>query len=111
MTAPEQPLYIKATIKLLLAGLIIAFLILAQNILIPFTIAVFFTFLLIPVSRKLQHWHFPKTLAILLSIILAFALVVVLLYFFVDQVFSFVNDWPVLQKNIGCQMGKPSAIH
>ena len=100
MTAPEQPLYIKTTIKLFLAALIIAFLILAQNILIPFTIAVFFTFLLMPVSRKLQHWHFPKTLAILLSIIMAFALVSVLLYFFVNQVLSFVNDWPVLQKTL-----------
>ena len=100
MTAPEQPFYIKVTIKLLLAGLIIAFLILAQNILIPLTIAVFFTFLLMPVSRKLQNWHFPKTLAILVSIILAFALVSVLLYFFVNQVMSFVNDWPILQKTL-----------
>jgi predicted PurR-regulated permease PerM len=100
MTAPEQPFYIKATIKLLLAVLIIAFLILAQNILIPLTIAIFFTFLLMPVSRKLQHWHFPKTLAILLSIIAAFALVSVLLYFFINQVMSFVNDWPVLQKTL-----------
>ena len=94
----EQPLYFRATIKLLLAGLIIAFLILAQNILIPLTISVFFTFLLMPVSRKLEHWRFPQTLAILISIILAFALVAIVLYFFVDQFFSFVNDWPILQK-------------
>jgi predicted PurR-regulated permease PerM len=100
MNIKEQPLYFQITVKLLLAGLIIAFLILAQNILIPLTISVFFTFLLMPVSRKLQNWHFPKTLAILISIILAFALVVVVLYFFVDQVFSFVNDWPVLQKSL-----------
>lgn len=100
MTVSEQPLYFKITIKLLLAGLIIAFLILAQNILIPLTIAVFFTFLLMPVSRKLQHWHFPKALAILLSIVMAFALVSILFYFFIDQVISFVNDWPVLQKTL-----------
>ena len=98
MNIKEQPLYFQATVKLLLAGLIIAFLILAQNILIPVTIAVFFTFLLMPVSRKLEHWRFPKALAILISIIMAFALVAVLLYFFIDQVMSFVNDWPVLQK-------------
>ena len=98
MTGSEQPFYIKATITLLLAGLIIAFLILAQNILIPFTIAVFLTFLLMPVSHKLEQWRFPKALAILVSIILAFAIVAVLLYFFVDQILSFVNDWPVLQK-------------
>jgi len=44
MNIKEQPLYFQATIKLLLVGLIIAFLILAQNILIPLTIAIFFTF-------------------------------------------------------------------
>jgi len=98
MTVSEQPFYFQATVKLLLVALVIAFLILAQNILIPLTIAGFFTFLLMPVSNKLEHWHFPKALAILISIILAFALVAFLLYFLIDQVMSFVNDWPVLQK-------------
>jgi predicted PurR-regulated permease PerM len=98
MTISEQPFYFQATVKLLLAGLIIAFLILAQNILIPFTLAVFFTFLLMPVSRRLERWHFPKAIAILISIIFALAIVVALLYFFYSQIISFVNDWPVLQK-------------
>ncbi len=96
----EQPFYFRATIKLLLIALIIAFLILAKNILIPLTIAVFFTFLLMPVSRKLECWHFPKVLAILVSIILAFAVFVAMLYFFYAQILSFVNDWPVLEKTI-----------
>lgn len=100
MKISEQPFYFQATVKLLLTGLIIAFLILAQNILVPLTIAVFFTFLLIPISGKLQQWRFPKALAILVSIVLAIALVAVLLYFFVDQILSFVNDWPVLQKTL-----------
>jgi len=98
MNVSEQPFYFQATIKLMLAGLIIAFLILAQNILIPFTIAVFFTFLLMPVSRKLEQWKFPKSLAILVSIVLAFIVVAFVLYFFVDQIISFANDWPTLQK-------------
>lgn len=98
MNVSEQPFYFQATIKLMLAGLIVAFLILAQNILIPFTIAVFFTFLLMPVSRKLEQWKLPKSLAILISIILAFIVVAFVLYFFVDQIISFANDWPTLQK-------------
>lgn len=98
MTISEQPFYYKATVKLLLVGLIVAFLILAKNILIPFTIAIVFTFLLLPVSRKLEHWRFPKAVAILISIILALSIVVALVYFFVAQVSSFVNDWPMLQK-------------
>lgn len=100
MNIKEQPFYYQATIKLLLAGLIIAFLILAQNILIPLTVAVFFTFLLMPVSRRLESWKFPKSLAILISIILAFILVAIVFYFFVDQILSFTNDWPVLEKTL-----------
>ena len=103
MTVSEQPIYFRLTVKLLLTALIIAFLILAKNILIPLTIALFFTFLLMPVSRKLEKWHFPKALAILVSIVLAFAVFGALLYFFYAQVLSFVNDWPVLEKTI---MGK-----
>lgn len=98
MNVSEQPFYFQATIKLLLAGLIIAFLILAQNILIPFTIALFFTFLLMPISGKLEQWKFPKTVAILISIILAFVIVATVLYFFINQIISFANDWPTLQK-------------
>ena len=100
MNIKEQPFYYQATIKLLLAGLIIAFLILAQNILIPLTVAVFFTFLLMPVSRRLESWKFPKSLAILICIILAFILVAIVFYFFVDQILSFTNDWPVLEKTL-----------
>ena len=100
MIVSEQPLYFRATVKLLLVALIIAFLIIAENILIPLTIAVFFTFLLLPVSRKLEQWHFSKSLAILTSIVLAFAVFGVVLYFFITQVLSFVNDWPVLEKTM-----------
>lgn len=100
MIVSEQPFYFKALVKLLLIALVIAFLILAKNILLPFTIAVFFSFLLMPVSGRLERWHFPKVLAILISIILALAIFVALLYFFYSQVTSFVNDWPVLEKTI-----------
>jgi predicted PurR-regulated permease PerM len=98
MNVSEQPFYFRVTVQLLLVGLIVAFMILAKDILIPFTIAIVFTFLLLPVSRKLQQWRFPKALAILISIILALSIFVALIYFFYSQVLNFVNDWPVLQK-------------
>jgi len=107
MNISEQPFYFKATVMLLLTALIIAFMILAKNILIPLTVAVFFTFLLLPVSRKLEQWRFPKTLAILISIILAFAVFGVLMYLFVDQIISFVSDLPTLENTL---MAKWDAI-
>lgn len=100
MNVSEQPFYFRVTIQLLLIGLIIAFMILASDILIPLTIAIVFTFLLLPVSNKLEQWRFPKALAILISIILALAIFTALIYFFYSQVVSFVNDWPQLEKSM-----------
>jgi predicted PurR-regulated permease PerM len=51
-----------------------------------------------PVSQKLESWHFPKALAIVVSIILAFSVFAAMLYFLFAQVISFVNEWPVLEK-------------
>jgi len=100
MNASEQPFYFRITIKLLLFSLVIAFLVLAKNVLLPFTLAVFFTFLLMPVSRRLEQWRFPKVIAILVSIVLALAIFVALLYFFYSQIISFVNDLPLLEKTL-----------
>ena len=100
MTVAGQPFYFKITVKLFLLALVIAFLIMAENILIPFAIAVLFTFLLLPVSEKLEQWHFPKALAIMISIILALALFSAMIYFLFSQVLSFVNEWPALEKTI-----------
>lgn len=100
MNASEQPFYFRITIKLLLFSLVIAFLVLAKNVLLPFTLAIFFTFLLMPVSRRLEQWRFPKVIAILVSIVLALAIFVALLYFFYSQIISFVNDLPLLEKTL-----------
>lgn len=97
----DTPLYVKATVKLLLLALIVLTAVMAREFLIPFTIAVFFTFLLLPVSRKLMQWKFPRTLAIVTSIVLAAAVFVGLLYFFYTQVANFSDDWPELQQKLG----------
>jgi len=103
MVISEQPFYYKATVKLLLVALIIAFMILAQNILIPLIIAIFFTFLLLPVSQRLEKWRFPKILAILVSIFFALFIFITLLYLFFGQISSFLNDWPVLEKTLSAK--------
>jgi predicted PurR-regulated permease PerM len=103
MTISEQPFYFKAAMILLLFALIIAFMILAQNILIPLVVAIFFTFLLLPVSQKLEKWRFPKVLAILVSIFLAFFIFGALLYLFFGQISSFLKDWPVLEKTLSAK--------
>lgn len=94
------PLYIRATIKLLLAILIVFVLIVLKDLLIPLTVAVFFSFLLLPISRKLEAWKFPRSLAILISILLAFIVVGGFCYFFFAQMSNFATELPALKQMI-----------
>ena len=58
-TLTDKPLYYKAAIKLLLAALVVTFLMLGREVLIPMTIAVFFAFLL-PKVRLVPCLQHPK---------------------------------------------------
>jgi predicted PurR-regulated permease PerM len=100
MKVSEHPFYFRAAVMMSLFALIIAFMILAQNILIPLVVAIFFTFLLLPVSQKLEKWRFPKVLAILVSIFMAFFIFMTLLYLFFGQISSFLNEWPALENTL-----------
>src|SRR5258705_3812648 len=97
----DTPFYVRTTVKLLLLALLVLTAVMAREFLIPLTIAVFFTFLLLPVSRKLMQWKFPRGLSIIISIVLAFAVFGGLIYFFYTQVANFSDDWPELQKKLG----------
>lgn len=96
----EQPFYIRFTIKLFMVCLIVAILVIARDVLLPLTIAVFFTFLLMPISQRLQKWRFPRPLAIIVSIVIAMSVFAGLLYFFYTQIISFADDLPALQEKL-----------
>ncbi len=98
MSQQDYPLYFKITVKLFLLFLIVAVLMLARDLLIPLTISIFFTFLLLPISNRLIRWRFPRWLAIIISIILAMGLFGLLIYFFYYQVASFSDDLPALRQ-------------
>lgn len=96
----EQPIYIKATVCLILFLCIIVLLDIAKAFLIPFSIALLLTFLLYPISAKLEKWKFPRSLAIILSIILAFIVLGGVIYFISSQVMSFSEDAPALKEKV-----------
>jgi predicted PurR-regulated permease PerM len=100
MSVSEQPFYIRLTFKLLLVVLVFYILGAAKDVLIPFTISVLFTFMLLPVSNLLIRWKIPRSLAILISILLAIVVVAGLLYFFYSQLLSFAEDLPLLQTKL-----------
>jgi predicted PurR-regulated permease PerM len=96
----ERTFLEKSALKLFIFIMVIAILVMASEILIPFTIAMFFTFLLLPVSEKLEQWKLNRSVAIIISILLAIAVFGVLLYFIFAQITSFADDWPELKKNL-----------
>jgi len=88
------------TLKLVLIAMIYIFMVVGKPILLPLAISILFSFLLLPISQKLEKWKVPRPIAIVLSIIVAIALVAGLVYFFYTQVMLFVSDWPELSKQI-----------
>ena len=93
---------------MIIAALLILLLIYAKELLVPFTIAIFFTFLLLPISNWLHQHKVPHALAIIISIIIAIIVFGGLIYFFYSQVQSFVDDWPALKEQLNKKM---NSIH
>ena len=69
-----------------------------SDVLMTFFIAMFLSFMLMPVSAYLQRKRVPKWLSIALSIMLAFLIIIVILSFFAYQLMSFQADIPELKS-------------
>lgn len=100
----ESTFQYRLTVKLVLILSIIVLVVLAREFLIPFLIAIFFTFLLLPLSKKLERWGIHRTAAIIISIVIAVIIFGGLLYFFYTQIISFVDQWPELEKALNKKM-------
>jgi predicted PurR-regulated permease PerM len=103
MEKPNAVIY-NITMRLALIGLIIAFLIAGRPVLLPLAVAVLFTFLLLPISQKLENWNVPRGVAIVISMIVAAAFFVGIIYFLYSQVQMFVDDWPQLSKQMSAKI-------
>jgi predicted PurR-regulated permease PerM len=100
MIRVRQPAFINLTINLLLFALVIGFLIVARELLIPLIVAIFFAFLLLPVSKQLERWKISRPVAIIISLILAGLILGGLVYFFYLQVQSFTGDIPNIESKV-----------
>ncbi|MBC7388780.1 MAG: AI-2E family transporter [Opitutaceae bacterium] len=68
-----------------------------SDILMTFFIAMFLSFMLIPISNYLQKKRFPKWIAIVISILLAIFIISIILCFFAYQLLSLHADLPELK--------------
>lgn len=100
----ENKVLIRLTLFLFFSALVIAFMIAGRELFIPIAIAFFLTFLLLPISRKLESWRIPRIPAILISIICAIAVLGSLIYFFYTQIMIFGEDLPELKQKFSEKM-------
>ena len=96
------PFYIKAPLVLMGLYLLFYILFLLQDIFVPFAFAGLVAILLNPIYNRFEKWKFPKILAIVLTILIAFIVLAGILLFLSTQIIQFGDMLPVLkQKSIG----------
>nr|WP_294876901.1 AI-2E family transporter [uncultured Pedobacter sp.] len=73
--------------------------ILGQTLLAPLLTSFLLALLLLPLSNFLeQKWHFKRSLASIVSVILMIAFISSILYFLANQLTDLWQDWPALKK-------------
>lgn len=87
-------------VQLLLLAIIIVFLYVGQSILVPLLGAVLFSFLLLPLAKRMEDRGWSRFWAALVTIVLALLLVIALLAFIGTQATSFADQMPGLQDKL-----------
>ena len=77
-----------------------AVLVLAKPILIPLSIALLFSFILLPLAKKLEKWKINKEFAAFLSIFSVILIIVGVVYFFSTQIINLSKEFTDFQDRI-----------
>src|SRR5579872_4573526 len=87
--------FVVLTVIVLIAGLR-----LGEDVLIPLALAVLLTFLLAPLVDRLQHWGINRPIAVLMTVLVAFAVVAGLLYVVFDQLRDLSHQLPLYRRQL-----------
>src|SRR5579863_6339716 len=82
------------------AVVIIATLYFAKVVLVPFALAILFTFILTPPVRALEHIRLPRLLAVLLVVLLAMGAIGAVGWVVTKQLVDATSQWPNYRTNI-----------
>lgn len=96
----QLPKYFKYTVILLGLVLLIWFLQTFKSILVPVCFSVLFALLLVPICERLEKWHLPRPLAILICIILIVAFLTGMIWLLSSQLISFAQELGTLSDKI-----------
>ena len=96
-----SPFYVRATYVLLFIVLMGFVLQIGASVLMPLTFAVLFTFIIKPLSIKLESWHLPRWLAATIGIVLLMAAVIGIISFLSYQTTQIAHDLPTMKAKLG----------
>ena len=85
---------------ILIITISIAALYFARDVLIPITLAILLSFVLAPLVRLMRQCYFPRSLAVLLSVLLAFGIIFGFGTLLVTQVTQLASDLPRYQSTL-----------
>ena len=94
------PLTVRRSIELI--GLVVLGLVIVQGqqVIMPLLMAFFMSIVLLPVYRFLTKRKLPKTLAIILSLLLMSIVIGLIIFFIVMQMKPVINDFPAIKENV-----------
>ncbi len=96
----EMPLTVRRSIELVGLFVLGWMLVLGNQTLAPLLMAFFISLVLLPIHHFLVRWRVPNSLAIALCILVLFAFIGVIFWFFYDQVAALVADLPAIRANV-----------
>jgi predicted PurR-regulated permease PerM len=97
---PITPLPESTLNTVLIAVVVVAALYFGREVLVPIALAILLTFVLAPLVRLLQRWHFPRIVAVVLVALMAFAAIFGLGALMVSQVNQLAGNLPGYQATL-----------
>jgi len=100
LTRSDSAIALNRTFALLSAITVVAALYFAKDVLLPLALAILFSFLLAPLTKRLEKWHFRRIPAVLLVVAIAFGAIGSLSYVLALQVYDLAYQLPTFKENI-----------
>ncbi len=112
----ETPIEVRKLVDVAYVVLILAAFAWAKEFLLPLFLAILISFLLAPVVSRLECWHFPRAVAVLSVVAIAFALIGLLCSTLSLEGLDVVNSLPKYRDNIhakwaAIQEGPPGPLN
>jgi len=99
-----MPLTVRRSIELLGLVLVIAVLVIGNQIIMPVVMAFFISILLLPVFRFFIRIKFPEVAAIIIPILAMSIFLGLIVWFFSSQIALLVSDFPQIKSNVSTHL-------